>query len=425
MRLLLTGDIHIGRSSTCTADIAEARTLAASAAWDRIVELALEADVDVLCLSGDVADQENKFWEAIGPIEHGVQRLSEAGILTVAVSGNHDYDVLRRVADQVPKEAFCLLGRGGLWERTTIERGGRSLHVDGWSFPREKVATSPLSTYDLDDDPSTPTLGLIHGDLDVAGSSYAPLDTYQLRSLPVDGWLLGHIHAPRLMPEKPWILYPGSPQALDFGEPGLHGVWMVDVDHALAVPEQRSLSATRYEALTIDVSEAEAEADVESLILNQIRASSEAHVEESGAHLEYLALRLTITGRTPLSHRIADITSTLRDDLSLRIGGVLVVVDRLSVATLPDIDINAYAKARSAPGAVARLLLALEHDEGAGDGPGEIAELVGRTKRELEANEDHKYFAALTRREITDEMARQHLMLEARALLTALVAQTS
>lgn len=425
MRLLLTGDIHIGRTSTCPADLAEGRSLTASAAWDRIVELALETDVDVLCMSGDIADEENRFWEAIGAIERGVQRLSEAGVITVAVAGNHDYDVLRRVANHVPKEEFRLLGRGGAWERTTIHRDGRSLHVDGWSFPREKVSTSPVSMYDLDDDPSTPTLGLVHGDLDAAGSPYAPLQSHQLRALPVDGWLLGHIHAPRLMSEKPWILYPGSPQALDFGEPGLHGVWMVDVGHALSFPEQRPLSATRYETLTIDVSGTNSVADVETVILNQIRASSEVIVDEGGAHLEYLVLRLTISGQTPLADRIRDITNTLQNDLSLRIGGVLVVVERLSVATLPDIDIESYAKSQSAPGTVARLLLALEQDLRAGDETGEIAELVGRTKRELEANEDHKYFAALTRRNVTDEMARQHLMQEARSLLTALVAQTS
>ncbi len=421
MRLLLTGDIHIGRSSTRVAESAEARVLRASSAWDRIVDLAIEERVDVLCLSGDVADKENRFWEAIGPLEHGVQRLSQAGIFTVAVSGNHDVDVFRRLADQLPQDDFRLLGRGGAWERFTIERRNEALHVDGWSFPREKAAQSPLFSYDLEADAATPTLGIVHGDLDAAHSPYAPIEASRLRTLPPDGWLLGHIHAPRLMSDRPWILYPGSPQALDFGEPGLHGVWTVDVSHALGQPEQRPLSTVRYETLEVDVGEAESEADVEAAIMNQLRSSSRKLVEESGANLEVLMLRLTITGRTPLSHGIEDITDNLRSDLSLRVGGAVVAVDRLEIATLPDVDVDAYARAHSAPGAVARLLLALENDDVTAD----VAELIGRTRRELEANEDHKYFAALSRREITDETARQHLRQEARALLTKLVAQTS
>lgn len=421
MRLLLTGDIHIGRSSTPAAASVRAEAMRASAAWERIVDLAVEEEVDVVCLSGDIADKENTFWEAIGPLERGVQRLAEAGVMTLAVSGNHDYDVFRRLADLLPADHFRLVGRGGDWERVTVERDGTRLHVDGWSFPRETVAQSPVLAYDLERDATTPTLGLVHGDLDVPGSPYAPLDASRLRALPPDGWLLGHIHKPQLFAERPWILYPGSPQALDFGEQGLHGVWMVEVDHALGTPEQRPLSSVRYERLEIDVSEAASESDVETLIVKQLRAAGEALVAESGHSLEGLMLRLVISGRTALSDRIAEITERLRPDLSLPVGGARIEVDRLTVATLPDIDVDAYARAQSAPGAVARLLQALEREEMTA----EVAELIGRARRELETNEDHKYFAALDRREITDEVAREHLQQEARALLTQLVAQTS
>ncbi len=422
MRLLLTGDIHIGRSSTRVADAATPNALRAAAAWERIVDVAIDEQVDALCLSGDIADKENKFWEAIGPLEHGVKRLADAGVVIVAVAGNHDYDVFRRLADQLPEEHVHLLGRGGTWERFTFECDGKpALHVDGWSFPRETVPQTPLLAYDLEADASTPTLGLIHGDLDVAGSPYAPLDSHRLQALPPDGWLLGHVHAPHLRIGPPWILYPGSPQALDFGEPGPHGVWMVEVNHALGTPEQRPLSTVRYETLEVDVSGTESEADVESGILKRIRSVSEEFVEESGPTLECLMLRLAITGRTAQSHRVPEITGNLRPDLSLRIGGVLVEVDDLAIATLPDVDVETYARTHSAPGAIARLLLALDE----ADVSDEVATLIAEAKRELEANEDHKYFTALPRRNVTEEMARRHLRHEARALLTQLVAQTT
>lgn len=396
--------------------------LRAASVWEKIVDLAVEEEVHLVCLSGDVADKENKFWEAVGPLERGVRRLADAGIMIVAVSGNHDYDVLARLADQFSSDQFRLLGRGGRWERFTIERDGRpTLHIDGWSFPRERVYKSPANDYDLPVDTATPILGMVHGDLGVANSMYAPLDRIRLRALPPQGWLLGHIHAPRLIsePGEPWLLYPGSPQALDFGEPGVHGPWIANVKQALLPPEQRALSSVRYAAVDIDLGEVKDEGAVEAAIMHQLRNALELMVEESAPEVECISVRLEMVGRTPVSHRIREITEDLVEDLSLSIDGVLVDVDRIGVATLPDIDVREYAKANSAPGAVARLLLDLDEPEP----PGEVADLLARTKRELEQIEDNKYFAALDRREISDAVAREYLRDTSKALLTELVAQ--
>ncbi len=397
--------------------------LRAATAWERIVDLAIEEQVGVVCLSGDVADKENKFWEAIGPLEIGVRRLAERGITIVAVSGNHDFDVLARLADQLEPEHFRLLGRGGRWERHTIEHDGQPvLHIDGWSFPSERVYKSPLLEYSLEDDAATPILGLIHGDLGVPDSVYAPLERVRLRTLPPQGWLLGHIHAPRLItePDEPWVLYPGSPQALDFGEPGIHGPWIVEVRHGLGLPEQRALSSVRYAHVDVDLSDARDERGAEAAILQQLRRASRTMVEESLPYVECISVRLKIVGRTPVSHRIREITDNLAEDLSLTVEGALVDIDHIHVATLPDIDIAEYAKTNSAPGAVARLLLALDQPEP----PRNVQDLVARTKRELEQIEDHKHFAALDRRLISEAVAREYLRNTSKALLTNLVAQS-
>ncbi|MEX2501888.1 MAG: metallophosphoesterase, partial [Trueperaceae bacterium] len=227
MRLLLTGDLHIGRTSTRVPSELPQSDRSAAGAWNRIVRLATEEACDVVCLSGDVADQSNKFWEAIGPLEAGVTTLAEAGIQVVAVTGNHDHDVLPRLADQLPDGLLTLLGRGGRWERTTLEGddGRPSLHLDGWSFPKARVTDDPLAAYDLPHDGAVPTLGLVHGDLDLSTSPYAPLSRERLRRAAPDAWLLGHVHVPGLhdLDAGGWALYPGSPQAQDPGEPGPPG----------------------------------------------------------------------------------------------------------------------------------------------------------------------------------------------------------
>lgn len=422
MRLLLSGDLHIGRSSSGVPGIRR-DSLRAVAVWERLVQLAISESVELICLSGDVADKENKFWEAVGPVEAGVRRLSEAGIMTVAVSGNHDHDVLARLANQLPADHFRLLGRGGRWERFTVERDGRSiLHIDGWSFPAERHMSSPLSDYSLPDDPYTPILGLVHGDLDAGSSRYAPLERLRLRSLPPQGWLLGHIHAARLIaePGDPWILYPGSPQALDFGEPGVHGPWIAEVNEGLCWPVQRPLSTVRYSDVEVDLSGVEDEPRAEAAVLRQVRAAAHVMMEESGSTLKYLSLRLRLTGRTRISDRIRGITDSLVQDLALTLDNAQVFVESVQAATIPDVDIADYARSNSAPGAVARLILALDQPEL----PPDVAELLSRTKRELQQTEDHKHFATLDRREISDDLARGYLRDASRALLTELVAQS-
>lgn len=424
MRLVLSGDLHIGRSSSRVPDNVRRDEVRAAAAWSRIVDLAIHEQARVVCLSGDVADQDNKFWEAIGPLELGISRLADVNIRTIAVAGNHDHDVLARLADQLPREHFVLLGRGGQWERITIRQDDRpALHIDGWSFPRQRVSYSPLESYDLSSDPGIPILGLVHGDLDVATTLYAPLDLARLRGLPPAGWLLGHIHAHQLIGnrDRPWVLYPGSPQALDPGESGAHGPWIVEVGAGyLGTPEHQPMSSVWYGQCQIDLSAASDEREIESVVLEAIRDEATRIAGEAGPHLAYISLRLRLVGSTPVSHRVREVAGQVIEDLSLPVGNASVDVEAVDVETVPAIDLAEHAKTHSAPGALARLLLELEQSEASED----VIELVRQVRRELEQVERHKDFTRLERRDVTDELARDYLQTQARALLTQLVTQT-
>ncbi|MEA3266173.1 MAG: metallophosphoesterase family protein, partial [Candidatus Fermentibacteria bacterium] len=306
MRLILTGDIHIGRSSSRIPDTVGKESLRAGSAWNRIVDLAIKKGADIVCLSGDIADQTNKFWEAIGPLKSGIQQLTKYGIRTVAVAGNHDFDVLPKLADQLSPEFFKLLGRNGKWERTTIElKNGEALNIDGWSFPSAKVSVSPLDSYNLESDPHVPTLGMVHGDLDVTSSPYAPLQLNRLQSLPPDVWLLGHIHASRLATGSSWVLYPGSPQAFDPGERGPHGPWILDIENGIiGLPVQHPISTVWYNESSIDLSHAEDQSDLQSAILDGIAAVQKDIRNRAGPFLTHASLRFQLTGHTAISHQV-------------------------------------------------------------------------------------------------------------------------
>jgi predicted phosphodiesterase len=199
IRILCSGDLHLGRRSSRLSDGADARAHSATAAWNALVELALTERVQLVALSGDLVDRENRYFEAFGPLERGVARLAAAGIHVIAVAGNHDFDVLPRLVPSLGK-TFHLLGAGGTWTGLSVPGpgGAAALRVVGWSFPTEHVAASPMAGFPALPKDDVPVLGLVHGDLDAPATRYAPLSAAEMRAKSVSFWLLGHIHTPRL-----------------------------------------------------------------------------------------------------------------------------------------------------------------------------------------------------------------------------------
>ena len=134
IRILCTGDMHLGRRPTQIPEDADLHALRPTATWHSFVSTAVELRVDAVVLTGDVVDESNKFYEAFSALQSGIERLVNAGIPVLAVSGNHDFDVLPRLVDQIPN--FHLLGRGGQWDDFVLEKdGAHAMRFQGWSFP--------------------------------------------------------------------------------------------------------------------------------------------------------------------------------------------------------------------------------------------------------------------------------------------------
>lgn len=428
MKLLLSGDLHIGRASTRLPEAVPLEQRRAARAWEDLVDLAMQERADAVCLSGDIADQANKFWEAIGPLERGVQRLAEAGIAVYVVAGNHDHDVLANLADNLPGEQFRLIGRGGQWERVAVEIDGRAaLYIDGWSFPQEHVAVSPLESYTLALDADAPILGVVHGDLNASASRYAPLDMAHLQRLPPQGWLLGHIHAPALTDDAgtAWVLYPGSPQALDPGETAAHGVWIVEVERGrLGVPRFRPLSPVRYEPLAVELDEqVQSAEDLRTRLLGAVRDRARAVVAESGGALRCLSLRVHVGGRSPLARHASELLNELKEQFDdYRVEDVLIAIESVECSVQPAIDLAKVAEDRSALGDVAQLLLELDKEQPAE----EVARLIRQAKRSIRTTRDAPHYADLPDDPpVTDALARQYLRTQAHALLADLYEQVT
>jgi DNA repair protein SbcD/Mre11 len=363
LKILCAADVHIGRRSS---RLPAGCDHSAADAWLALVDHAVQQRVDAVLIAGDLIDEQSRFFEASGPIERGVRTLRDAGIPVVAVSGNHDYDVLHRIAGDVGHDHLVVLGRGGRWERWTLhDADGRAmLHVDGWSFSSPRCPDNPLQSYTLAaPGDGAPVVGLLHCDLDGAEAHYAPVPAAGLDALPHAAWILGHIHAPTLRqtPGSTPSLYPGSLLALDPGETGVHGAWLLEV----AARERPGftlipLSPVRYDTVTVALDGVTGEGSVGSRILAAAVEALQNAVVESAGQLKMLCCRLRVTGRTPLHGRMASIVETAVDLDVHREGARAVVDSRKVIDTAPALDLEDLARGNDAAARLSQILLSLD-----------------------------------------------------------------
>lgn len=253
IKILVTGDIHLGRRSGSIDNSSLYGSI--RYIWEEIVSRAIESSIDIVALTGDVVDRDNRYFEAIGPLQEGFEKLENAGIQVVVIAGNHDFDVLPELLDARHFSNVVLLGRGQRWETQTLIVRGKPVIFTGWSFASRHVGEDPLLSFDLEiNEPEIPVIGMIHGDVDIPLSRYAPMSRAGFRHKGVDVWLLGHIHQRSILMDRPLVLYPGSPQALDAGEKGEHGPVLLTIDHKESIRhESFSWSPVRYENIEMDV----------------------------------------------------------------------------------------------------------------------------------------------------------------------------
>ncbi len=393
-----------------------------AAAWNSLVDVAITERVDLVALSGDLVDRDNRYFEAIGPLERGLRRLDSEGIETVVIAGNHDFDVLPRLVDTLESSHLHFLGRGGDWERFTLRRNGQAvLHVDGRSFVQESNFENPLDGYSCVTG-GLPVLGLLHADLDQPQSHYAPVALADLRRAPVNCWVLGHIHKPARYADGvgPPVLYPGSPQAMDPGETGSHGAWIVEfLDDGSVRERQVSVSTIRYEPVSVDLTGVETEQAFESALVRAIRDALNRFTSDASS-LQCLCCRVVLTGRTPLHRKLPGLSHSAQDDLAISLSGVSGVIEKFTLETRPAVNLDQIASRNDPPGEVARMIRRFEQD----DHPAEYRELLSTTVERLQPVHQYRPFSAIAADDEPDvAKARDALLREAWSLLDSLVAQ--
>src|SRR6056297_438043 len=425
IKILATADLHLGRrSSSIPAGEKEGST---KYTWDRIVVWCINNHVNILALAGDIIDQENRYFEAIGPLQRGFEKLNNHGIAVYLVTGNHDYSVLAEITQSNHYPNVHLLGKDGKWEKKTYQGEEGSVQFVGWSFPKEHVKEDPMKKFgQLEIDPNEITIGLLHSDADMPESKYGTVETNELKNAGLDAWILGHIHKPsKLNKEKPFIAYPGSPHALSSGEQGVHGPLLLKIEgkYNLQVSQIR-LSPTRYENLQVNLESKDDENTVREKITAALFQRGQELINELDK-TSYLVFDVVMKGNSTAVEELDTWTAGAKEDFQQKLEtGTKIIIRKIANRVQPAVEnLEELARETSPAGKLAESIIALEK--------GETTPFIDNLtkewkKRQKKINKANTYFPLRKEEELSepdDQTARAYLLKECNHLLNALMNQ--
>ena len=304
-RFLHAADLHLGApleslgESIDSASFERVKSLV-NRAFDRLVDVAIEEDVEFVVLAGDVYDTADRDPGAQRRLLLGLRRLTENNIKVFMVHGNHD-PLTRDIKNMALPEGVVVFPAGKLGSEIVTMRNGVEVTVAGVSYAK-KEETENLVPLFAGLTGST-IVGVLHtnvGGENLVHKNYAPSTATELQSSPVHYWALGHIHKRSVNSiGSGWWAYPGNLQgrSVKSSECGPKGVLIVDVEDDGRVLEPRFVdcSMVRFERVSVPVDSVE-----EITQLNDVVNEALARVVADASGVPVL-VRLELTGATDLA----------------------------------------------------------------------------------------------------------------------------
>lgn len=389
MRVLHLADIHLdtpfaGRTKSLRGRLRDA----SREALRRAVDDALQEDVDVVVIAGDLFDGTRLSFETERFLVAELRRLGGAGIRVVYATGNHDpgRGGPRARGLEWPDHVEVVGTRTPV--RVAVRRDGRPVGyvtAAGHETRRETMdlsRTFPRPSGDL------PEVALLHTQVATARSAdehdaYAPSELQALLRSGFDYWALGHVHTRQALSREPPIYYPGNLQGRTPRETGPKGGLLVDLsDRADPRVEFRAYAPVRWEDLEVDALE-EAHT-LERLVEQVARRWEETRAADSPAGTDWM-IRVRLGGATPLWRELAEEEErrVVGEELAARLGALDVVVE--AHGTHPVVPVGEHRARQDVLGEALRLLDEVREGGSLPVDPGELAGFEGRDDAELEA----------------------------------------
>ncbi len=365
MRFIHCADLHLdsplrGLEFYDGAPVQEMRQ-ATRRAFGKVVDLALERSVDFVLIAGDVFDGDWPDFNTGLFFAAQLRRLSEAGIRTFLVHGNHD--AVSKLTRSVPWPRLVHSFPSRAPGTEVIAPLGVAIH--GQSFATEAVYSDLAAGYP----PPCPGLlniGLLHTALSgrEGHQPYAPTTADRLRDKGYDYWALGHVHHREIVRESPWIVFPGNTQGRHARETGAKGCMLVETGAgaAIASVEFIATDVARWQHLVIDIAALTSTDELFAAVQAQVRAARLAAEDRT------LALRLDLQGSGPLHQTLVSDREALRAQLAAVVGEAsagCAWLEKVSIRVTAPLDLARLAERQDPIGLLIQTLDGLRADPAA------------------------------------------------------------
>ena len=250
VKFIHAADLHLGITYAGVGknhkDIARMLKQAAFDAFERVIDTAIEEEVDALVLAGDLLDSSRTFVKEKLFLQSQLNRLAPFGIPVIVALGNHDAG-----SAYVSGEHIYTLGSAV--ETIEVEtRNGERVAFSGFSYEVPVVATRKVQEYPAKSANCDIHIGVLHGELTTAQGRYAPFSIPELREKGYDYWALGHIHKCQEVSSQPCAWYSGTTQGADRKESGPKGDLLVEILPGKA-PEVRFIETSTMDWTDVEL----------------------------------------------------------------------------------------------------------------------------------------------------------------------------
>ena len=238
-----------------------------NAAWDafdHLIQLAIEKNVDFIILAGDIFDQESGGRQSFHRFRKKMTLLSSRGIHSYIVLGNHDLLIDHQTFREVMSDDECVhFFSNEKIETLTLHKGGNeAVHFYGRGFWDSDPEDNPTIEYvdAIDGDESDLlNIAIAHGRVGEV-NELLPCPSFPLKDLKtskVHYWAMGHMHKHRVfIDELPLVVNPGGIQGVSMNELGPMGCYYSEWQGSLLEDIQFfPLQKVRWEQLTFHFNE--------------------------------------------------------------------------------------------------------------------------------------------------------------------------
>lgn len=348
------------------------------AALQELVTLAVQEQVDLVLISGDVYDLADRSLRAQIRFQKAMQELSIHHIPVFIIHGNHD-PLDGRAAKLSWPEGCYIFGTEQV-ESVLVEREGRGAiaRVHGISYRTSAVVDNlALKFQQTDSHIKQPVfeIGMLHTNVEGEADhdNYAPCTKQDLLQSGMNYWALGHVHTRKVInggtnSGDTCIVYPGNTQGRSVRECGPRGCYIVDVTaEGYTKLTFHPLDQIRWFVETIQIVGMENEQEIKDAL--ELKMQEVLKLADGRSCM----IRLVLEGRGPVhdllrkGSALQDLLDELRDQEMIRVeqGAVFIWPESIDDRTGRVIDQEQLLEQRSFVGDMLRMSRELQQSDDA------------------------------------------------------------